>query len=100
MLGIPTFKRGDETKLKVNFSGAMEGAGANIFIEPRNRANVTEVPMHFHNLKEAPKGQAYILEAFPPVNRFLSPLKIVNLNRRNNSPINSATASISLTFLL
>src|SRR6266851_1131222 len=35
MLGIPTFKRGDDTKLKVNFSGAMEGARANIFIEPR-----------------------------------------------------------------
>ena len=32
MLGIPTFKRGDDTKLKINFSGAMEGARANVFI--------------------------------------------------------------------
>src|SRR5438309_7808358 len=29
MLGIPTFKKGDDKKLKVNFAGAMEGARAN-----------------------------------------------------------------------
>src|SRR5258706_14037494 len=34
MLGIPTFKKGDDTKLKINFAGAMEGARANIFIQP------------------------------------------------------------------
>ena len=35
MLGIATFKKGDDTKLKINFSGAMEGARANVFIEPQ-----------------------------------------------------------------
>src|SRR5262249_31335267 len=54
MLGIPTFKAGDETKLKINFTGAMEGARANIFIEPRKHGQATEVKMHFHDLKEAP----------------------------------------------
>jgi len=61
MLGIPTFKRGDDTKLKINFTGAMEGARANVFIEPRKNGKLTEVRMRFHELKEAPKGQAYIL---------------------------------------
>ena len=54
MLGIATFKAGDDTKLKVNFSGSMEGARANIFIEPRKHGNVTAVRMRFHQLKEAP----------------------------------------------
>src|SRR5438874_3977326 len=56
MLGIPTFKRGDDTKLKINFTGAMEGARANIFIEPHKKGTATEVRMRFHELKEAPKG--------------------------------------------
>src|SRR6266702_5376425 len=50
MLGIPTFKAGDDTKLKVNFTGAMEGARANIFIEPHKRGQTTEVCMRFHDL--------------------------------------------------
>src|SRR5438128_6212134 len=54
MLGIPTFKRGDDTKLKINFTGAMEGARANIFIEPHKKGTTTEVRMRFHDLKEAP----------------------------------------------
>src|SRR5438105_2386021 len=58
MLGIPTFKKGDETKLKINFTGAMEGASANVFIEPRKHGRATEVLMRFHELKEAPKGTA------------------------------------------
>ncbi len=91
MLGIPTFKRGDETKLKVSFSGAMEGAGANIFIEPRKRANVTEVRMHFHNLKEAPKGQAYILWAVSSDNKFQRMGEIVNVKGRNEAEIKSET---------
>src|SRR2546430_1231007 len=66
MLGIPTFKRGDDTKLKINFSGAMEGARANIFIQPHKHGRATEVRMHFHDLKEAPKGTAYILWAVSP----------------------------------
>src|SRR6266478_9119823 len=43
MLGIATFKKGDDTKLKINFSGAMEGARANVFIEPHKKGKTTEV---------------------------------------------------------
>jgi hypothetical protein len=100
MLGIPTFKRGDETKLKVNFSGAMEGAGANIFIEPRKRANVTEVRMHFHNLKEAPKGQGYILWAVSSDNQFQRLGEIINVKGRNEAEIKSETAFNDFGLLL
>src|SRR5258708_3870259 len=100
MLGIPTFKRGDETKLKVNFSGAMEGAGANIFIEPRKRANVTEVRMHFHNLKEAPKGQGYILWAVSSDNQFQRLGEIIKVKGRNEDEIKPETAVTDFGLLL
>jgi hypothetical protein len=89
MLGIPTFKKGDDTKLKINFSGAMEGARANVFIEPHKNGKITEVRMHFHDLKEAPKGQAFILWAVSPDNQFTKLGQIVNVKGRNEGEIKS-----------
>ncbi len=92
MLGIPTFKRGDDTKLKINFSGAMEGARANIFIKPRKHGNSTEVLMHFHDLKQAPKGTAYILWAVSPDAQYQRLGEIVNVKGRNEAKIRSETS--------
>lgn len=89
MLGIPTFKRGDDTKLKINFTGAMEGARANIFIEPHKNGKTTQVTMRFHDLKEAPKGTAYILWAVSPDNQFAQLGQIVNVKGRNEAEIKS-----------
>jgi hypothetical protein len=89
MLGIATFKKGDDTKLKINFSGAMEGARANVFIEPRKKGKITEVTMRFHDLKEAPKGMAYILWAVSPDNQFTKLGQIVNVKGRNEAEIKS-----------
>jgi len=89
MLGIPTFKRGDDTKLKINFTGAMEGARANIFIEPHKNGKTTEVRMRFHELKEAPKGTAYILWAVSPTGEFAQLGQIVNVKGRNEAEIKS-----------
>jgi len=100
MLGIPTFKRGDDTKLKVNFSGAMEGARANIFIEPRKHGNVTAVRMRFHQLKEAPKGQGYILWAVSSDNQFQRLGEIVNVKGRNEAEIKSETSFNDFGLLL
>ena len=100
MLGIPTFKRGDDTKLKVNFSGAMEGARANIFIEPRKHGNVTQVRMRFHELKEAPKGQGYILWAVSSDNQFQRLGEIVNVKGRNEAEIRSETSFNDFGLLL
>jgi len=87
MLGIATFKKGDDTKLKINFTGAMEGARANIFIEPHKNGKITEVRMRFHDLKEAPKGTAYILWAASPTGEFSKLGQIVNVKGRNEAEI-------------
>jgi hypothetical protein len=89
MLGIPNFKKGDDTKLKINFAGPMEGARANIFIEPDKKTNRTQVKMRFHDLKEAPKGTAFILWAVSPDNQFQNLGQIVNIKDRNEAEIKS-----------
>jgi hypothetical protein len=91
MLGIPTFKAGDDTKLKINFTGAMEGARANVFIEPKKNGKLTEVRMRFHDLKEAPKGTAYVLWAVSPDNQYQRLGQIVNVRGRNEAEIKSET---------
>jgi hypothetical protein len=91
MLNIPAFKKGDETKLKVNFSGVMSGARANVFIEPHHEGKATTVKMRFHELKDAPKGQAYILWAVSPDLQFVKLGQIVNIKDRNEAEINAQT---------
>jgi len=90
MLNIPAYKKGDDTKIKVNFTGAMSGARANVFIEPhKNKA--TEIKMRFHELKDAPAGQAFILWAVSPDNQFQKLGQILNLKNRNEAEINATT---------
>jgi hypothetical protein len=87
MLGIPAFKTGDDTKLKVDFTGLMSGARANIFIEP-NKKGVTKVKMRFHDLKDAPKGTAFILWAVSPDNQFVNLGQVINVKDRHEAEIN------------
>ena len=69
----------------------MEGARANVFIEPRKHGRATEVLMRFHELKEAPKGTAYVLWAVSPDNQFQRLGQIVNVRGRNEAEIKSET---------
>lgn len=91
MLNIPVFKKGDETKIKINFSGAMTGARANVFIEPHKNGQETEVNMRFHDLKEAPAGKVYVLWAVSPDNQFTKLGEIVNVKGRNEAEIKANT---------
>ena len=100
MLGITHFKKGDSTKLKINFSGAMEGARANIFIEPRKHGKTTEILMHFHDLHEAPAGQAFVLWAVSPDHQFQKLGQIVNVRGRNEAQIASETDFADFGLLL
>ncbi|MFN2577945.1 MAG: hypothetical protein ABR607_09690 [Pyrinomonadaceae bacterium] len=100
MLGIPHFKKNDSTKLKINFSGAMEGSRANIFIQPRKHGQTTEILMHFHDLHEAPKGQAFVLWAVSPDNQFQKLGQIVNVKGRNEARIESETSFHDFGLLL
>jgi len=91
MLNIPAYKKGDDTKLKVDFTGAMSGARANVFIEPHKNGKETEVRMRFHELKEAPTGQTYILWAVSPDNQFFKLGQIVNTKGKNEAEIKATT---------
>jgi len=100
MLGIPAFKTGDETKLKINFTGAMEGARANVFIEPHKKGKLTEVRMRFHDLKEAPKGTAYVLWAVSADGQYQQLGQIVNVRGRNEAEIKSEVSFDDFGLLL
>jgi hypothetical protein len=89
MIGIGTFQKGDDTKLKINFTGEMEGARANVFIEPHKNGKITEVRMRFHDLKEAPKGKAFVLWAETADGQFARLGQVVNVKGRNEAEIKS-----------
>ena len=72
-------------------TGAMEGARANIFIEPRKHGKTTEILMQFHDLQEAPKGQAFVLWAVSPDHQFQKLGQIVNIKDRSEARIKSET---------
>jgi len=100
MLNIPAFKKGDDTKLKVDFTGVMSGARANVFIEPQHEGKATSVKMRFHELKDAPKGQAYLLWAVSPDLQFVKLGQIVNIKDRNEAEINAQTTLADFGLLI
>lgn len=91
MLNIPAYKKGDDTKLKVDFTGAMAGARANVFIEPHKNGKETEIRMRFHDLKQVPQGQTYVVWAVSPDNQFTKLGEIVNTPGRNEAEIKATT---------
>jgi hypothetical protein len=90
MLNIPAYRTGKDTKLKVDFNGEMEGARANVFIEPHKDGR-TMVNFRFHELKEAPKGQIYTLWAVSPDNHYEKLGQILNTRGRNEAEIKAET---------
>jgi hypothetical protein len=91
MLNIPAYEKGDDTKMKVNFSGALAGARANVFITPR-KDGPTEVKLRFHELKDAPAGKVFTVWAISPDNKFVKLGQIVNAAGRNEAEIKSEIA--------
>ncbi|MGB9180421.1 MAG: anti-sigma factor [Pyrinomonadaceae bacterium] len=91
LLGIPGFRRGTDTEMKINFAGAMTGSRANVYIEPR-KDGPTQIKMRFHELKDAPAGQVYSLWAVSPDNKFVKLGQIVNTGQRNEAQIQTETS--------
>jgi hypothetical protein len=91
MLGIPVFKKGDDTKIKINLTGALTGSRANVFLTPR-KDGPTEVRLRFHELKDSPAGQAFILWAVGADNKFVKLGQIVNTGQRNEAEIKGETS--------
>jgi hypothetical protein len=90
MLGIPSFRRGTDTHMKINFKGAMTGSRANVFIEPR-KDGPTTIKMRFHELKDAPAGLTYVVWAVSPDNKYTRIGQIVNPGTRNEAEIRTET---------
>jgi len=88
LLNIPSYKTGDDTKIKVDFTGALTGARANVFITPR-KDGPTEIKMRFHELKEAPAGQKFIVWAVSADGKYTKLGQIVNVAGRNEAEIRS-----------
>jgi hypothetical protein len=91
MLGIPGFRRGTDTEMKINLSGAMTGSRANVYIEPR-KDGPTTIKMRFHELKDAPGGKVYAVWAVSPDNKYVRLGQIVNTGQRNEAQIQTETA--------
>ena len=90
LLNIPAYKKGDDTKIKVDFTGALSGARANVFITP-HKGGATEVRMRFHDLKEAPAGQSFIVWAVGADGTYQKLGQIVNTGGRNEVEFKSET---------
>jgi hypothetical protein len=90
LLGIPTYDRGSDTEVKVKLAGALTGARVNFKITPR-RDGPTEVVARFHEMKEAPAGQVYVLWAVSPDNKYTKLGQVVNTGQRNEAEIKSET---------
>jgi hypothetical protein len=90
MLGIPGFRRGTDTEVKINFAGALTGARANVYLEPR-KDGPTTIKMRFHELKNAPAGQKFIVWAVSPDNHYTRLGQIVNTGNRNEAQIQTET---------
>jgi hypothetical protein len=91
MLNIPAYKKGDDTKIKIDFAGALTGTRANVFIEP-TKGGPTKIKMRFHELKEAPAGQSFILWAVSPDNKYVKLGQVVNAAGKNEAEIQSETS--------
>ena len=99
MLGIPGFRRGTDTEVKIKFSGAMTGARANVFLEPR-KDGPTTIKMRFHELKEAPAGEVYAVWAVSPDNKYVKLGQIVNTGQRNEAQIQTETSLTDFGLLI
>jgi hypothetical protein len=99
MLGIPSFDRGDTTEVKVKLGGALTGSRVNFNITPR-RDGPTQVVARFHELKEAPAGQVYVLWAVSPEGKYTKLGQVVNTGQRNEAEIKSETALADFGLLI
>ena len=91
LLGIPNWRKGTDTQMKINFAGEMTGARANVSIEPR-KDGATTIKMRFHELKEAPGGKRYVLWAIGADNTYHRLGQVVNTGVRNEAQIQTETA--------
>jgi hypothetical protein len=89
MLGIPNFRRGTDTHLRVHFP-TLADSRANIFLEPR-KDGPTQIKLRFHSLKRVPANTRLVLWAVAPDNTFVRLGQVINTGNRNEAQIQSET---------
>jgi hypothetical protein len=99
MLGIPSYDRGSDTEVKVKLAGAMTGSRVNFKITPR-KDGPTVVVARFHELKEAPAGQVYVLWAVSADGKYTKLGQVVNTGQRNEAEIKSETTLADFGLLI
>ena len=99
MLNIPSYNRGSTSEVKVKLAGALTGSRVNFQIEPR-KDGPTTVVARFHELKDAPAGQVYVLWAVSPDNKYVKLGQIVNTGGRNEAEIKSETTLADFGLLI
>ena len=90
LLGIPGFRRGTDTEMKIKFAGEMTGTRANVYLEPR-KDGPTTIKMRFHELKNAPGGKTYVVWAIAPDNTYHRLGQVVNTGQRNEAQLQAET---------
>jgi len=90
MLGIPNFRRGTDTHLRVKFP-EFNDARANIFVEPRHDGPTT-IKLRFHNLTRVPADKRIVLWAVAPDGTYNRIGQVVNTRNRNEAQIQTETA--------
>lgn len=90
MLGIPNFRRGTDTHLRVHFP-EFNDARANIFLEPRHDGPTT-IKLRFHSLKRVPADKRIVLWAVAPDGTYNRIGQVVNTRNRNEAQIQTETA--------
>ena len=91
MLGIPNFRRGTDTHMRVNFAGDLSGARANVFLLPR-KDGPTQIKMRFHSLTRVPADKRIVLWAVAPDNTYTRLGQVVNTRNRNEAQIQTETS--------
>jgi len=99
LLGIPTFKKGDDTKIKVDFTGALEGARANVFITP-HKDKATEVNLRFHDLKQAPSGKRFVAWAVGANGEYVKLGEVASTGNNNEAEIKAETVLADFGLLI
>jgi hypothetical protein len=99
MLNIPAYKTGDDTKIKVNFSGVLSGARANVFVTP-NKGGATKVKLRFHDLKEAPAGKVFNVWAMGADSTFVKIGQVVSTGKNNEGQIESEVSFADFGLLI
>jgi hypothetical protein len=90
MLGIPGFRRGTDTHMRVHFP-ELNDARANVFIEPR-KDGPTEIKVRFHSLTRVPADKRIVVWAVAPDGHYTKLGQVINTRDRNEAEIKGETA--------